>query len=59
MLSWIGRIMLNVAGIIVSWLIGRNAPYFVTAEIAAILILFMLLAFWPADWRKNIPCLSG
>lgn len=56
MLSWIARAVLVVAGALVSLVIAEEAEYYRTAQLAAALLLFVLVllvaAFWPARWRE-------
>jgi hypothetical protein len=56
-LSWIARAILGVAGVAAGWFFARDQLNFVPAQIAAALILFVLLvlavAFWPS-WRDQL-----
>ena len=58
MLGWIARGVLLVAGAVTSWVIAKDAVYFRTAQIAAALLLFVLVvlvaALWPARWTEKV-----
>lgn len=58
MLGWIARGVLLAAGALASLAIAQNAVYFRTAQIAAALLLFVLVvlaaAFWPARWTEKL-----
>lgn len=57
MVSWIARIVLIVAGIVASWLVAKDAPYFPTLQLATAVLLVVLIvfvvAFWPARWTAK------
>ena len=54
MLGWVARGLLIVAGFVVSWFVAKDAPQFGLVQMAAAIILFVLvlwvLAFWPERW---------
>lgn len=57
MVSWIARIVLLVAGMVASWLVAKDAPYFPTLQLANAVLLVALIvfviAFWPARWTAK------
>lgn len=57
LVSWIARIVLIVAGIVASWLVAKDAPYFRTLQLATAVLLVVLIlvaiAFWPARWTAK------
>jgi hypothetical protein len=57
MVSWIARIVLIVAGVVASWLVAENAPFFPTLQLATAVLLFVfivfVIAFWPASWTAK------
>lgn len=57
LVSWIARIVLIVAGIVASWLVTKDAPYFRTLQLATAVLLVVLIvfaiAFWPARWTAK------
>ena len=54
MLGWFVRGLLIVAGFVASWFVAIDAPQFGLVQMAAAMILFVLvlwvLAFWPERW---------
>lgn len=58
MVSWIARIVLIVAGVVASWLVAKDEPFFPTLQMATAVLLFVLavlaVAFWPASWTANL-----
>ncbi|MDE1930111.1 MAG: hypothetical protein KGI43_01000 [Alphaproteobacteria bacterium] len=57
MVSWIARLVLIVAGIVASWLVAKDAPYFRTLQLPTAVLLVVLIlvaiAFWPARWTAK------
>ena len=58
MVSWLARIVLIAAGFIASWVVAENEPWFHTLQLAAAVLLVMLIvfvvAFWPARWTTTL-----
>ena len=58
MLGWIVRGLLIVAGFVASWFVAKDAPQFGLVQMAAAIILFVLvlwvLAFWPERWTNLV-----
>jgi hypothetical protein len=54
MIGWVARGLLIVAGFVVSWFVAKDAPQFGIMQMAAALMLVVLviavLAFWPERW---------
>jgi protein-S-isoprenylcysteine O-methyltransferase Ste14 len=56
MLNWIVRGLLIVAGVVASWFVTRDSPQFSLMQMAAVLLLIVLivaiLAFWPERFAR-------
>ena len=54
MVGWVARVLLIVAGFVVSWFVAKDTPQFGLMQMAVGIILFVfviwVLAFWPERW---------
>ena len=54
MVGWVARVLLIVAGFVVSWFVAKDTPQFGLMQMAVGIILSVfviwVLAFWPERW---------
>ena len=54
MVGWVARVLLIVAGFVVSWFVAKDTPQFGLMQMAVGIIVFVfviwVLAFWSERW---------
>jgi hypothetical protein len=56
MMNWLAQALLDSAGFVASCFITRDAPQFglMQAAVALVLLVSIVLAFWPAQWTISL-----